>query len=291
MDVQMKTIIQQKTFLLGVGAQKAGTTWLYDYLNGHPNANMGFTKEYHIFDVLYVDDADFRNQLMQLRINNAKHAKSKPNQTDIALLQFLEDTARYFAYFRKNTEQPGITISGDITPYYSALTADVFTAIKQGIQNQGLAIKVIFLMRDPVERCISAARMALRNHGGKRTAQSETAYIRKYFATLGFQMRTRYDNTITNLEKVFSPEEVHYAFYEELFTESSVKAICDFLRIPYITPDFNHHPNESRTSNEIPLELKLEIAQLYAPTYDFICNKFGCEKVAALWPNALLLKS
>lgn len=43
-----------KTFLLGVGAQKAGTTWLYDYLNDHPQTDMGLYKEYHLFDNLHV---------------------------------------------------------------------------------------------------------------------------------------------------------------------------------------------------------------------------------------------
>ena len=40
-------------FVLGIGAQKAGTTWLYEYLKAQNHSNMGFTKEYHVsgFDV------------------------------------------------------------------------------------------------------------------------------------------------------------------------------------------------------------------------------------------------
>ncbi len=41
-------------FLLGVGAQKAGTSWLHQQLHSRPDANFGFCKEYHIHDVLTV---------------------------------------------------------------------------------------------------------------------------------------------------------------------------------------------------------------------------------------------
>ena len=39
-----------KTFILGVGAQKCGTTWLYEQLKADKVVNMGFRKEYHVLD-------------------------------------------------------------------------------------------------------------------------------------------------------------------------------------------------------------------------------------------------
>ena len=41
-----------RTFLLGVGAMKAGTTWLHDYLAASPQCEPGVRKEYHVFDSL-----------------------------------------------------------------------------------------------------------------------------------------------------------------------------------------------------------------------------------------------
>ncbi|WP_395660452.1 hypothetical protein [Aestuariivirga sp.] len=41
-----------RTFILGVGAQKAGTTWLFHRLAGAPNASMGLVKEYNIWNAL-----------------------------------------------------------------------------------------------------------------------------------------------------------------------------------------------------------------------------------------------
>ena len=41
-----------RTFLLGVGAMKAGTTWLHDHLAASPQCEPGRRKEYHVFDSL-----------------------------------------------------------------------------------------------------------------------------------------------------------------------------------------------------------------------------------------------
>ena len=40
------------TFLLGVGCQKGGTAWLHRYLEGSPQCDPGFRKEYHVWDAL-----------------------------------------------------------------------------------------------------------------------------------------------------------------------------------------------------------------------------------------------
>jgi hypothetical protein len=38
------------TFVLGIGAQKAGSSWLHAQLNRRRDAEFGFLKEYHIHD-------------------------------------------------------------------------------------------------------------------------------------------------------------------------------------------------------------------------------------------------
>ncbi len=45
-----------KTFILGVGAQKAGSTWLFRYLNKLPGAIRPFYKEFHIWNALEIPE-------------------------------------------------------------------------------------------------------------------------------------------------------------------------------------------------------------------------------------------
>lgn len=44
---------QKKIFILGIGAQKAGTTWLYQYIKNSPKANLGQLKEYHFWNMIF----------------------------------------------------------------------------------------------------------------------------------------------------------------------------------------------------------------------------------------------
>ena len=39
-------------FLLGTGCQKGGTAWLHDYLGSSAETDLGFMKEYHVWDRL-----------------------------------------------------------------------------------------------------------------------------------------------------------------------------------------------------------------------------------------------
>lgn len=45
----------KKIFLLGIGAQKAGTTWLHNQLVLNNNVDLGFAKEYHVLDSIFIN--------------------------------------------------------------------------------------------------------------------------------------------------------------------------------------------------------------------------------------------
>ncbi|MDA7431157.1 hypothetical protein N8463_01720 [Synechococcus sp. AH-601-P06] len=50
------------TFVLGLGAQTAGSSWLHAQLNRRRDANFGFLKEYHIHDARTLPEAGFSNR-------------------------------------------------------------------------------------------------------------------------------------------------------------------------------------------------------------------------------------
>ena len=55
-----------RTFLLGVGAQKAGTTWLHKYLTASPQMVRGYRKEYHVFDSSDLADEPWRERNLDM---------------------------------------------------------------------------------------------------------------------------------------------------------------------------------------------------------------------------------
>lgn len=277
----------EKTFLLGVGAQKSGTSWLFEYLNAHPACRMGFAKEYHVFDALHVPECRhiLQNKCAKARDLLQSDDRLARSRTHVfKLLDFYADATNYFDYFDRLVHADDVALlTGDITPAYAALPPDVFRHIREAVTARRLRVRVVFLMRDPVERCISAARMRLRKHGIHPTSATETEMLRALYALRNCAIRTRYDMTIRSLEEVFAPEELYFGFFERLFTAESVRDLCECVRIPYHEPEVDRAVNVSRTSNVIDDEVRAEVFREYRDVYAFIDARFGTAATADIW--------
>lgn len=276
----------KKVFLLGVGCQKGATTWLHNYLRAHPNTRMGFRKEYHVFDALYIPEcAHFRTKnaaKVAADYRAARWFSARKQRNNAMHAALYAEPSLYFDYFRQLVaDDPQITLTGDITPSYAGLPAEALRSIRDELMANDFHVKVVFLMRDPVGRCISAMRMH-RNKYNSFT-RSENDELRGLYATRDFEFRTRYEVTIANLEQVFPREDIHYEFYERLFRDESIRGITDFLNIPFRKPDFGKQVNTTKSKFQIDNDLLREVYQYYLPTYDFIAERHGRETMADIW--------
>jgi hypothetical protein len=250
------------TFLLGVGAQKAGTTWLSHYLDQAPNVRRGFTKEYHIWDALTLPTC------RALRIDRetilAKRTWRRPRVWHRWWMQ--RNTEAYFDYFSRLVARPG-RLTYDITPSYSGLSLETLSAIRQGFVERGVQPKVVFLVRDPLERCWSAVRMDIRNYGNGGLSEPES--LARRYRSEGFRIRTRYDETIARLEQAFPADEIHIEAFERLFTPESIARISQFIGVPPRTDIIERTVNVSRKSVDIDPALRREIILHYSQVYEF----------------------
>lgn len=286
----------KKIFLLGVGAQKAGTTWIHRELSKSPFINMGELKEYK----------SIRNQ--ENRITNAIRRRKKDFKVIKELIghtkkpsfaQFLAmpkeqkqawmiaNNSFYYRYFESIIHENHSTLAtGDISPHYSILTSKTLTSTRKQLEQKGFKVKVIFLMRDPVERIWSQVRMIRQ----RNTIQSVCDFPTELDAILGcysierMARNTRYEETIRNLEAAFHTNNIHYEFYERLFEESSFKRFETFLGIPLAAPDFKSRINESPKKLGISDAIARTVALEYRNTYQAIKDKFGSETLA-LWAS------
>jgi len=117
-----------KTFLLGVGAQKSGTTWLYDYLKAHSACAVPRHKELHVFDAAFrpnlfrtfADDRvkELLDQLDRAEPEDRLHLTPTMRETmSIARAQL--DPSSYAQIFAHIPTDAHLTC--DITPEYAAL--------------------------------------------------------------------------------------------------------------------------------------------------------------------------
>ena len=152
-------------FLMNVGAEKSGTTWLYEYLKEHPDFyDMG--KELNI-----IQRDDF--------------------------VPVLEDVSEY----RKDIESFFRTVSninqvtGDFT-HYEGSSENIFRLIKNGLLKYDIEVVPVYIMRDPIQRSWSAWNML---GGGKIPKQSSASrFVMSNFISC------RYKETIEALDNVFS---------------------------------------------------------------------------------------
>lgn len=292
----------KKTFLLGLGAQKAGTTWVYKYLREHPECEMGEIKEKAVFSA-YFNTHDTKKRSLkkieilqkelgrfQWRLNQDKD-KAERIQYLLDLMDNLaaeHDLRYYLSYFDRLLDQnPAAKLVGEITPVYSNLTADNLKEIKALLEGAGYDVKVLFLMRDPIERCYSAMRMGARRD--MRAGKDDAAGAHESFADRAVmdwcQIRTCYERIVPGIETVFAPQDVMVDLYETFFTTDKIRALCDFLGISYVDADVDSRVNISPREEEPDAAQLAAVRRFYDPTYAFVADRLGEERIAAVWPH------
>ncbi len=150
----------EKLYLVGIGAQKAGSTWLARYLGGHPDVYVSRLKALHYFDRVYMSrlsgHVDGRLLGLAQGIVQEGLGGSSLNRKQMEKLSAIIDRLRitcgprypYMRFFqdRVTTEK----VFCDITPGYSILDADGFEAISRVHAPE--RTRFLFILRDPVER-------------------------------------------------------------------------------------------------------------------------------------------
>ena len=288
----------KKIFILGVGAQKAGTTWLHRQLIKNSKFNFGHRKEYHVFDSIEKLNEPSRKKGNYSILNSciSKILDSHSNWTlgrnmnkgqrryqaiDLSFLDNIENYFEYFNYLYLKDET--IEAVGDITPEYALLTRKTFRLIKKGLEKRGFDIKVIFLMRDPAERSWSAAKYRKRNMSPKQLKKfDEVKFLRRQSSTSGNSRKSKYEDTIRNLENVFNKENIYYEFYERLFLPESQARLQDFLGLQLFNFEGSEVINSTPKGNLLPNDINKELVKNFESTYTFLKRRYG-KTIVNLW--------
>ncbi|MEM9049029.1 MAG: sulfotransferase [Pseudomonadota bacterium] len=268
-----RAALADRVFCLGVGAQKAGTTWLHRYLDAHPQCWMSPIKEMHFFDELYLPKlcrplaqrhytrlSDMVARLVSGHAGPRGRLAILHDLLDRAAMQ--GDAEAYLRYFAQRVGPA--RVFGEITPSYSMLSARHFREIAALYGD----IRPIFLMRDPVERFWSALRMREREVPGF----SAIAHVGPELENVQNQRRGRYDQTLKSLKRGFAPDHVLALFYEDLFTPASVHAICAHLGLDYVEADFDRHENVSPKSEPLDEATEARIFAQFRDVYTYLLD-------------------
>jgi hypothetical protein len=282
-----------KTLLIGAGAQKAGTTWLHDYLAGAQECAPALRKEYHVFDVRDLPAEEWLRTRIATRAVKAARSVRRGRPRDVpALLQaaMVADPQVYVDHVSALLHRDDATLlATDLTPDYALLSAERFGWIRAEFAARGVRTVAAHLMRDPVDRIWSQIRMQKQRRPAQYPESAEDL-VRERYADPQYASRTRYDLTLAALDVAFPADDLHVGFYEELFTEAEVRRVCALVGIAYRDPEFGTRSNAApRSVENLPEATAREVARHFGPVYDAVSLRCGTDTVERLWPSSRLL--
>ena len=162
----------QHPSFLGIGAQKAGTTWLYQNLKAHPGVALPPEKELHFFDEKRAARGSVLGRILgktteaaRWRRQFRRHARRVARTASLADVGWL---GRYFfgawddAWYGSLFAPASDRTTGEVTPSYAVLDSEQVARARQLIPDA----RIVFLMRNPIERAWSHAMMEVRNRSG-----------------------------------------------------------------------------------------------------------------------------
>ena len=265
----------KQTYFVGVGAMKAGTSWLHSYLYGRDDVFVPRMKELHYFNVRFRPEMSERRQrriYQEVSISTAAHVAGAAEADDELMWEHIDrlamerDPVAYRSFFSRRVTDVH-KVFGEITPAYSLLGPAGMAAIKE----QYPRAKALLLLRDPVSRYVSQLRFT-----------NTVRMFDEFLDHPGFLQRGAYDRIWGNLTTAFARNDIHVGFYETLFQDGSVAAICDFLGLPFQAADYGRRVNPSQGLLKLTEEQELKARRKFRPVYRFCQEMFG-DKVPDTW--------
>src|SRR5215204_1699489 len=273
---------------IGIGAQKAGTTWLSHNLQLHPEIWMPPLKEIHYFDEKIHDPANIvprlARRLFGKRVVDRRWRRQVRTRMVRHLKKFSKDgflwDLRYYAgmpgdeWYASLFEPGREKVSGEITPAYSMLDPGVIAHIHEKIP----WARIVFLVRNPIERAWSQAVMQF-EMSEKRTIETVAdRKLRRSFEREGSRLRTDYLRTLENWGTFYPEDQIFVGFLEDIyfFPEELLSRLYGFLGVdPSFRPPGTGQRVHSRSANQVPTESIIYLARAYRDEITRLSECFG----------------
>ncbi len=224
---------------IGIGAQKAGTTWLDRNLRAHPQVWMPKRKELHYFDRGITDTGASNDE-----------------------------------WYASIFEPGGGHVTGEITPAYSMLDQSRVAHVYRIMPHA----KIIFFMRNPIERAWSQAVMHFSRAKGQKIESVAEKRVRKHFARKGSRLRTDYLRILDRWREFFSEGQIFVGFLEDIhfYPKDLLRRLYSFLGVD---PSFESpgvgQTIHSRSAGKMSTQLGAYLASVYRDDLRRLHQRFG----------------
>ena len=200
-----------------IGPQRTGTTWLFRNLEQHPKVRLPLKKETYYFSTL----------------GNPEHHRHQFATLQDYLKIFYETPKRLIKRNYDSLRRAFTRYRPDVTGEATATYATLKEGIIEDIVLLNPDIKIILMLRDPIDRAWSHAKKDLRKKG-RRIEDASRDELDAYFASKGQRMLADFPGMIQRWGKHLKPGHLFVATFDDLGKDSPalLKSTCRFLGVP-----------------------------------------------------------
>lgn len=222
----------------GIGAQKAGTSWLYYNLNKTPGFIIPPVKEMHYFDrdTKYPSPNILSQSRVIDRLKSFSYIKKAARSIIATIVKGkLKNLGFTLKWFFSNYSDdwyisvfaPLKGIKGEITPSYSMLNTDDIARMHAMAPDA----KLILMLRNPIDRAWSHFRHTKKGIKGFKLDDVKDHDIIEFMQSEGQELRSNYMRTISNFTSVFPKEQLLIGFFDAIMDapEQLLEEVIQFL--------------------------------------------------------------
>ena len=268
---------------IGIGAQKAGTTWLHRNLQVHPQIHMP-RKEVHYFDRKMNDGSNAVSRLFG-KTRNDDQWRRQVKQIPLHLLknpslQELRWNLRYYMrpyddrWYSQVFEPKKGKVSGEITPAYSVLKKEKVAHVRELMPET----KLIFFMRNPIERVWSQTVMSFdKVEKGSAANASESGLLKKIERDSSYKL-SNYMRTLENWGSFYPEDQIFVGFLEDVsfFPEELLGRLYDFLGVDsHFDQRLTGKKIHTRSEATMPTSVAVHLAKNYHAEISRLAERFG----------------
>ena len=267
---------------LCIGAQKAGTSWLFTQLQSHPGVWVPPIKEVHYFNHLFVPE-NRKWTKWHIKSASASALRTYITRNDdlyFPYMQYLIDLGSNEPFtegwYRRVFSLPAAQarVVGDMTPEYSTIP-DEGIGYLRGLLG---APKIIYLIRGPVSRALSQLKMNV-----SRTVKDPLTLTEEQWLAQAGQWdianRGDYQTYIPRWRKHFAEADILFLPYGRIAADPAglMREIEGFLGLPpHEYPRLVDRVHKTRSFN-VPKSVVTRLEEQFGSQATFLEREFGAD--------------
>lgn len=246
------------------GPQRTGTTWIHENLRDHPDIHWPRLKEIFFFS----------------RLATPEDPKFQSADLDWYLSQFRDPAwmkvAKVLFTFRSTGHLYSPKVRGDATASYAAMAPELI----EEVVTLNPAIRVVLMVRDPVERAWSHAKKDLVRNRGRRFEDVTEREFEEFFKS-PYQLRcAQYAENIANWSARLAAGHLYVGRFDDVTARptSLLAEICRFLGVRSESRFLGravHRPVNPTPAEPVPEHYRAMLTGLLSRDIESLPRRFG----------------